>query len=290
MIYGALETGGTKMVCALGTEDGKILERHVIPTEDPGTTVPKLIGYFAGKGIRSLGIASFGPLDLWNNSPTYGEITTTPKIAWRHYNIYKAFYDSLCVPVALDTDVNGSLIGECTYGQARGVKNAVYITIGTGIGGGILENGQIIHGIMHPEIGHLLIPIDSDDHYKGHCPSHGVCFEGLASGPALAERYGSDPKMLADNPKVWELEAYYIAEALVNLTLTVCPEIFILGGGVMKQDSLFPLIRRAYGHLMNSYVDVEKVRDLDHYIVPESLDGDQGILGALKMAIDMDQH
>lgn len=286
MLYGALEAGGTKMVVALGDENGKILEQKSIPTTTPAETMPPVFDFFRGKGIRSLGIACFGPIDLNRKSPTYGTITTTPKIPWRNYDIVGSARRELGVPVGFDTDVNGSLLGEATWGAAQGLTDAVYFTIGTGVGGGVMTNGKMLHGMMHPELGHLLVRVRPDDTYKGHCPNHGTCLEGMACGPAIEDRWGAKAIELKDRPEVWDLEAWYIAQAIWDCMVTLSPQRFILGGGVMHQEQLFPLIRRYVLEFMNGYLDTAEVHDLEKYIVPASLHDDQGIMGCIRLARD----
>lgn len=284
MILGALEAGGTKMVCATGNETGKIFERVSIPTETPEITIPKLISYFKEKNVEALGIACFGPLELDPESADYGHITTTPKKAWQNYDMAGTFSRALGCQVGFDTDVNGSVLGEVTFGQAKGKKCVIYLTFGTGVGGGIYINGKLLHGMLHPEAGHVLIRQRSDDHYEGKCPYHKNCLEGLAAGPAIEERWGKKAWELADNPKVWELEADYIAQALTGYILTISPEMIILGGGVMHQLQLFPLIRTKVVKMLNGYVQTAELEDMEHYIVPASLNDDQGIMGCLELA------
>lgn len=286
MIYGGIEAGGTKMICVIGNEKGEILDRMQIPTKTPKETVPKMISYFKDKDIKALGIACFGPIDLDKNSKTYGYITSTPKLDWRNYDIVGTFQKELSVPVGFDTDVNGSLLGEITWGCAKGKTDALYITIGTGIGGGVMTNGKLLHGMLHPELGHIKLAVDRNDTYKGKCPYHGTCFEGLAAGPAIEERWGHKAVELADDDKVWELESSYIAKALSSYILTLSPQIIILGGGVMHQVQLFPLIRKKVLEELNGYIVTEQMQHMDEYIVPASLNDDQGIMGAVKLAID----
>lgn len=285
MILGALEAGGTKMVCAIGDETGKILERISIPTKNPEETMPEMISYFKEKKIEALGIGCFGPIDPDRKSATYGYITSTPKLAWQNYNIVGAFKEALDVPVGFDTDVNASALGEATFGVAKGLQCSMYLTVGTGIGAGIFINGELLHGMMHPEAGHILLRLHPDDTYVGKCPFHGNCFEGLASGPAIEERWGKKAADLADKPEVWEMEAFYIAQALVNYTMVFSPERIVLGGGVMHQNQLFPLVREKYRELMADYIRTKELQDLDSYIVPYSLDDNQGIMGCLQLAV-----
>lgn len=286
MVFGALEAGGTKMVCAIGDEQGKILKRASIPTETPDITMPKLAEFFSGEGIAALGIGCFGPIDLNRNSKTYGYITTTPKLAWKNYDICGYFRDRLGVAVGFDTDVNGSMLGEATWGCAKGLDSAIYVTVGTGIGVGIMAGGKLLHGMLHPEGGHILMPVRSDDPYKGKCPYHGACLEGLASGPAIEERWGLPAKELADRPEVWDLEGYYLAHALTNYIMILSPQKIILGGGVLHQTHLMGRIRQYVKEMTGGYIATKELEDLDSYIVLPSLDDNQGILGALKLGME----
>ena len=283
MRLGALEAGGTKMVCAIGDESGKIYEQVSIPTETPEITVPRLISYFEERKIEALGIGCFGPIDPDKKSETYGYITSTPKLAWADYNIVGTMEKSLMIPVGFDTDVNGSVLGEVTFGQAKGKKCVVYVTIGTGVGAGIYIEGKLLHGMLHPEAGHILLTQRQDDTYEGTCPYHKTCLEGLAAGPAIEERWGKRAADLKDDERVWDLEAYYIAQAIVNYILILSPQMIILGGGVMHQEQLFPKIRSYVKKMMNGYIKTKEMADLDHYIVPASLHDDQGIMGALEL-------
>jgi fructokinase len=294
MLYGALEAGGTKMICAVGNENGQILDQVSIPTTTPEETMPKVIEFFKGKiegaeseddKLQALGIACFGPVDVRKNSKTYGNILYTPKIAWRNYPMVKAMKEALNdIPVGFDTDVNGSLLGEVTWGCAKGLTDAVYFTIGTGIGMGAMSGGNLIHGMLHPETGHLIMSRVPGDEYKGHCPSHGACFEGMASGPAIQDRWGKPAKELADDPAVWELEAKYIAQTLTAVTYMLSPQKIILGGGVMAQSQLFPLIRKYVLENINGYIDTKELRNINSYITPAALNGNQGIMGAIRLA------
>ncbi len=286
MRFGALEAGGTKMVCAIGNEEGKILDRVTILTETPETTMPKLLAYFQEKEVEALGIGCFGPIDLDPSSETYGYITTTPKLAWKNYDICGYFREGLGVPVGFDTDVNGSMLGESTWGCAKGLDTAIYITIGTGIGVGVLAGGKLLHGMQHPEGGHILLPRRADDTYEGKCPYHGTCMEGLASGPAIEARWGKKAAELSDCPEVWELEAHYLAYAITNYILILSPQKIILGGGVMHQEQLMPLVRGKVKEMLGGYIQTKELSDMDSYIVLPSLNDDQGILGALKLGID----
>jgi len=284
MIFGALEAGGTKMVCALGKEDGTILEQVSFPTTTPEETIPQIIEYFKDKNIASLGIGSFGPVDVNKSSKQYGHILDTPKTAWKYYDLVGNIKKELNVPIELDTDVNGSCLGEVTFGTSKDLDCVVYITIGTGVGVGVSINGQLLHGMLHPEAGHILLRVHPEDNYSGKCPYHGTCFEGLAAGPAIEDRWGKKAIELKDDEKVWEFEAYYIAQAIVNYILTLAPRRIILGGGVMHQMQLFPMIRAEVVKLLNGYLNTEELKNIDTYIVPASLNDDQGIMGCIQLA------
>lgn len=286
MRLGALEAGGTKMVCAVGDENGGIFERISIPTESPEITIPAIIDYFKDKQIEALGVGCFGPIDLNRSSETYGYITTTPKLAWANYNITGVLKEALKIPVGFDTDVNGSALGEATWGITKGLENSMYITIGTGVGAGIISNGKLLHGMLHPEAGHLLLGKHPDDAYKGKCPYHSTCLEGLAAGPAIEERWGKKGVELADKKEVWELEAFYIGQALVNYIVTLSPQRIVLGGGVMHQEHMMPLVREEVKRQLNGYIKTKELDDMEHYVVLPSLNDNQGIMGALKLALD----
>ena len=285
MLIGALEAGGTKMVCAVGREDGTILEQMSIPTTTPEETLPKIVSYFKDKEIQALGVAAFGPVDLDPSSDTYGYILNTPKLAWRNKDLLGGLKE-LGVPMGLDTDVNGSCLGEMTYGCAKGLDSVIYLTIGTGIGVGVGINGKPLHGMLHPEGGHVLLTRHKDDPEGGICPYHKNCFEGLACGPSIEARWGKKAVELADRAEVWELESYYIAQALTDFIMILSPRRIILGGGVMHQEQLFPLIRAKVKEMIGGYLDTRELKDMDSYIVPASLHDDQGIMGCIKLGLD----
>ncbi|MBR0079954.1 MAG: ROK family protein [Synergistaceae bacterium] len=293
MLYGALETSGTKMFCAVGNEAGQIVDQMKIPTTTPNETMPKVIEYFKSKidpslsddeKISALGVACFGPVDLREGSKTYGSILNTPKVAWRNYPMLKTLQEALNIPVAIDLDVNVALLGETTWGTAKDLTDAVYVTIGNGIGMGAISAGEPVHGMLHPEAGHIRMQIIPGDDYKGSCPSHGACFEGMASGVAIAERWGKEAKDLLDKPEVWELEAKYIAQALYAIILTLSPQKIILGGGVTSNAQLFPMIRKNVVEYINDYIDTKELRNINSYITPSALNGNQGVMGAIKLA------
>ncbi|MGL4988203.1 MAG: ROK family protein [Cetobacterium sp.] len=288
MKLGAIEAGGTKFVCGIANENGEVLERVSFPTEEPNVTLKKVFEFFKGKGVEAIGVGSFGPIDPNPESETYGYITKTPKKYWSDFNLIGELQKELKVPMAFDTDVNGAALGEATWGVAKGLKNCLYLTVGTGIGGGVLSSGKLIHGMLHPEMGHIFVRRHSEDTYSGKCPFHNDCLEGLAAGPAIEERWGVKAFELPADHKAWEIEAYYIAQALVNYILTVSPEKIILGGGVMKQTQLFPLIRKNVKELLNNYVQTKEIlEDIDNYIVAPGLGDNAGLLGSIALAMNI---
>ncbi|MGN0801455.1 MAG: ROK family protein [Candidatus Faecivicinus sp.] len=288
MRLGALEAGGTKMVCAIGDEQGNVFDRASFPTLKPEETMGGLIEYFQDKGIEALGIGSFGPLSLDRNAPDFGAITTTPKLAWRNYPLRKAFADALKVPVGIDTDVNAAALGEATYGAGKGLDSLVYYTIGTGVGGGALVDGSLVHGLVHPEMGHMLLrPDPRDPTPHGFCPYHDGCLEGMANGPAIEKRWGISAKELPEDHVAWEIEAEYLAQMCVNTIVTLSPKKIVLGGGVMHQLHLFPRIRRRTLELLNGYVAHPTILEhIDDYIVPPGLGDNAGAVGSLLLAVE----
>lgn len=242
--------------------------------------------FFRENAVEALGIGCFGPIDLNRASATYGYITTAPKLAWQNCDIVGYFRRALNIPVGFDTDVNGSALGEATWGASRGLENSMYITIGTGVGAGIVVNGKLLHGMLHPEAGHILLKPHPKETYEGKCPFHKNCFEGLAAGPAIEARWGAKGVELADRKEVWELEAYYIGQALVDYLMVLSPQKIILGGGVMHQEQLLPLIRREVKEQLAGYIVTKELEDLESYIVLPALKDNQGIMGALKLAVD----
>jgi fructokinase len=287
MLYGAIEAGGTKFVCAVGNKSGEIVERVTIPTLTPEETIPQVIAFFRRYELKAIGIGSFGPVDLDRNSPTYGSITTTPKLAWQNYPLLKVIRDAFSVPVGFQTDVNAAALGELHFGAAKGLDGCLYITVGTGIGGGAVANGKVVQGLSHPEMGHIYIRRHPNDSYEGKCPYHRDCLEGLASGPAIEERWGKKGQELENQKEVWEMEAWYLAQAVVQYILILSPQKIIVGGGVMKQTQLFPLIHQNVRDLVNGYV---KLPDLETYIVPPGLGDNAGIIGALVLAYEKERE
>lgn len=284
--FGALEAGGTKMVLSRLDENGNMMERISIPTRTPEETMPEMIAFFREHPVDALGIGSFGPVDLHEDSPTFGSITATPKLAWRFFPILKAFKDALNIPVKIDTDVNAAAISEQAMGAAKGLDSCVYVTVGTGIGAGIVMGGKPVHGLVHSELGHYLMRQEAvDPTPDGFCPYHKGCLEGLAAGPAIEKRWGVSAKELTPDHPAWELEVNYLAQMCVNLIMTLSPEKIILGGGVMQQKFLFPMIREKTLKLMNGYICASAVDEgLVNYIVEPGLDVNSGVMGAYILA------
>ena len=279
---GALEAGGTKMVLAIYDENGTELERLTMPTETPDVTMPKMIDFFKKHEIDALGVGSFGPLDLNPASPTYGSITSTPKLAWKDYPLLEKLLDGQNIPAGIDTDVNAAIIAEVELGAARGCENAVYVTIGTGIGGGVYSNGKTVHGLLHPEVGHALLkPHPDDPNPRGVCPYHESCLEGLAAGPAIGARVQGDAKDLPDDHPTFAIEAYYLAQMCVNLIMTLSPERIILGGGVMQREALLKQVRQETLRLLGGYIQSPAILEhIDEYIVAPELFPVSGLVGS----------
>ena len=287
-MFGAIEAGGTKFACAAGTGPGD-LEVIQIPTALPGPTIEAAIAFLrerAAGQLEAVGIASFGPVDLDRGSPAFGHITSTPKLEWRDCDLAGAIRRALDVPIGFDTDVNGAALGEARWGAAQGLPDFLYLTVGTGIGGGAVAGGRVVHGLVHPEMGHIRIPHDTArDPYPGICPYHGDCLEGLASGPSIEARWGSPAGGLPPDHPAWALEAHYLALGLVSFVCTLSPRRILLGGGVMQQPQLFPLIRAELVQLLNGYIQADEIiRHADRFVVPPALGSRAGVLGALVLA------
>ena len=291
-VYGALEGGGTKMVLAIVSEEGKIQEKTSIPTRTPAETMPEMIGFFRRFPIEALGIGCFGPLDLNPDSPTYGSITATPKLPWRNYPLTAAFRNALDIPVGLDMDVNGAALAEATLGAAKGLESCLYVTVGTGIGGGLIIHGKPVHGLTHPEIGHMAVtPLPEDPLPGGICPYHGNCLEGMASGPAIEKRWGISAKELPEDHPAWELESAYLAQLCASAMLSFSPEKIILGGGVMQQKFLLSGIRAKTIETLHGYIVHPAIEaGLKDYIVEPGLGTESGILGAYLLARDAERN
>jgi fructokinase len=278
-LYGGIETGGTTWKCAIGTGPDDLRSEAAFSTTAPAETIDRAAVFFeSSEPVAALGIGSFGPVDLRAGSPTWGHVTTTPKPGWANADVAGALGRRLGVPVAFDTDVNAAALGEHRWGAAQGLDTFVYLTVGTGIGGGVMASGRLVHGLAHPEFGHLLVPHDLDtDPFPGFCPYHGDCWEGLAAGPAIEARWGKPAEQLLDVAEVWELEARYVALGLVCVIAILSPQLVVLGGGVGGAPPLLPLVRRDVAELISGYVQAPD-------IVPPGLRDRSGVLGAIALA------
>lgn len=289
-LYGGIEAGGTKFVCAVASGPGDVRAEVRFPTTTPAETIGRSIEFFqeqaAQAPLAAIGIAAFGPVDPNPLSPTFGFITTTPKPGWANADFAGAVGRALGVPVGFDTDVNGAALGEHRWGAAQGLDTFLYLTIGTGVGGGGMVGGQLMHGLVHPEMGHIRMPRPKDDDFPGICPYHGDCFEGLACGPALKARWGQAAETLPPDHPAWDLEAQTIALGLCNFIFTLSPQRIIIGGGVMAQEQMFPLVRRKVQTLLAGYVQSPAILGdgIDTYIVPPGLGNMAGVLGAIALA------
>ncbi|WP_208559350.1 ROK family protein [Marinilactibacillus kalidii] len=282
-MIGAIEAGGTKFVCAISDDSLTIQDRMTIPTTTPDETLGKVFAFFDQYELSAIGIGSFGPIGVNKESDSYGFVTTTPKTAWKNTDFLGRMKARYNIPIGWTTDVNAAALGELEAGAAKGLSSCVYLTVGTGIGGGAVVDGKPLEGFGHPEMGHVLVKLHPEDSFEGVCPYHGNCLEGLAAGPAIEKRYGDKAQNLSNREEVWTIQAYYIAQALMNYTLILSPEKIILGGGVMKQKQLFPLIRSAFKTLLNDYVETP---DLESYITSPDLGDDAGITGSLILAMN----
>jgi fructokinase len=279
-MYAAIEAGGTKFICGVGTcpDDLRTVQ---IPTAEPAPTIQAVIEFLRDTGagkLKAAGIGSFGPICTDPGSPDWGHITSTPKLSWRNRDLAGPIRDALGIPVGFDTDVNAAALGEARWGAAQGTTDFLYLTVGTGIGGGAIAANRVIHGTSHPEMGHIRIPHDlAADPFPGVCPYHGDCLEGLASGPAIQARWGSPAEKLAPDHPAWTLEARYLALAIASFAFTLSPARVILGGGVMRQDHLFANIRTQLAQLLNGYIAQPEIE-------PPALGTRAGVCGALVLA------
>lgn len=288
-LLGGIEAGGTKMVCAVGHADGRLEDKTRLPTGNPDETLAEMCAYFEESGIAALGIATFGPAVVNPRSPLYGRLLGTPKPGWAGLDFAGALRESLHVPVAFDTDVNAACLGELRFGGCRGLDAAAYVTVGTGIGAGVCLGGRPLHGMLHPEAGHVLVRRDPRDGFAGICPAHGDCLEGLASGPAICARFDVDQASdLAGNERFLELESGYLAQGLMALALVCSPRRIAVGGGVVEHvPALLPLVREKLAALLNGYLSTPELAHMESYIVEPACGGDQGVLGAIALADDV---
>ncbi|WP_028560393.1 ROK family protein [Paenibacillus pinihumi] len=286
MRIGAVEAGGTKFVCGIGDENGNVEDRVSFPTEQPEKTLQQVIDYFKDKQVEAIGVGTFGPINIDPSSPEYGFVTTTPKPGWSGYDFLGTLKKEFQVPFGWDTDVNAAAFGEATWGAAKGLDSCVYYTIGTGVGMGVYSEGKLVHGLIHPEGGHVPVRRHPEDTYEGFCPYHGDCLEGVAAGPALEKRWKVKGSELAVDHPAWAMEAFYIGQAVTSAILMLSPKKVILGGGVMHQLQLFPMIHDEVRRNLNGYVSHPAVQEgIDSYIVPPGLGDNAGLCGSLALGL-----
>lgn len=283
MLYGAIEAGGTKFVCAISDETLTIKERASFPTTIPEETMQAVIDFFKPykEELVAIGVGSFGPIDIHKDSKTYGYITSTPKLAWQNFDFVGTLKKVFDIPIAWTTDVNAAAYGEYVFGNGKDQSNVIYYTIGTGVGGGALQEGRFVEGFSHPEMGHMLVVPHPEDTFSGNCPFHGNCLEGMAAGPAIEQRAGRKGQDIAEDDPIWTIEAEYVAQCAYNTTLMFSPDVIIFGGGVMKQRHMVEKVHQAFERLLKNYVETPK---LEGYIVTPKLEDDAGIFGCLALA------
>ncbi|MFC6332574.1 ROK family protein [Paenibacillus septentrionalis] len=286
MRIGAIEAGGTKIICGIGNEHGEIEKKINFPTESPEIVFAKIRSFFEEEQLDALGVGTFGPIDVNRSSATYGYITSTPKPGWRDVDVLGELKSYIDVPIGFDTDVNGAALAEALWGSAKGVNSCVYYTIGTGVGVGVYVEGNLVHGLLHPEAGHIPVKRHPQDSFEGLCPYHGDCLEGVAAGPAIERRYGKKGHELSVDHEAWKFEAYYLGQALMSTILLLSPERIILGGGVMHQEQLFPMIREEVKRNLNGYVQHDMLlKHIDQYIIPPGLGDNAGLSGAVAIGL-----
>ncbi|MFZ0041166.1 MAG: ROK family protein [Solirubrobacteraceae bacterium] len=286
-LYGGVETGGTWCVCALGAGPGELVDREQFPTTSPSETLEQIIEFFASRPrAKAIGVGAFGPVVVARDSPDWGQVTTTPKPNWQHTPVATVIEDRLGVPVSFDTDVGAAALGEQRWGAGRGLASVCYLTIGTGLGAGLVIDGHPWHGLVHPEVGHLRIPHDRDrDPFAGSCPVHGDCWEGLASGEAMQRRWGIAPEELEDDHRAWALEAEYVALGIFSIVSVVSPHRVIVGGGLAQRAQLLETVRARLPELNAGYLETPLLgQEIDSYIVAPVLGDDAGVLGAIALA------
>ena len=291
-LWGAIEAGGTKFVCAVGSGPDDWREEIRYPTTTPDETLNQAVEFFRRHHdltpLTAIGVGAFGPLDPDPHSPTFGYITTTPKPGWAQTDIVGTLRRGLGLPVGFDTDVNAAALGEHRWGAAQGLDSFIYLTVGTGIGGGGMSGGQLLHGLIHPEMGHVRVPHDrAEDPYEGYCPYHGDCLEGLAAGPALEGRWGKRAENLGPDHPAWDLEARYLAHGVANFIYTLSPQRVIMGGGVMEQEHLLRKVQVEVQRTLNGYLQAPEILErMDQYVVAPLLGNRAGISGALALAME----
>lgn len=289
LLFGGIEGGGTKFNCAVGDSPHHLIAEARFPTTMPAETIAQVVDFFVPyiDQMQGIGLGSFGPFDVDPASPTFGYITTTPKPHWANTNILGMLREKIDLPIAVEMDVVVAGLGEAKWGASKNDSHSLYLTIGTGIGGGYIVRGRPFHPLTSLEMGHIRLFHDLElDPFRGACPYHGDCFEGLASGPAIEARFGQRGETLTDDHPFWEIEANYIAQALVNYILSMAPQRIIIGGGVMQNDFMFPSVRKKVQELLNGYIqDATVLEQIDEYIVSPALGGRSGVLGGIALAM-----
>lgn len=280
--YGLIEAGGTKFVLGIATDKDTIETATRIETTTPEATLGAVIDWFVAQGsIDAIGVGSFGPIELDKASPNWGHITDTPKPNWSGADIVGPLSRAFDCPVAIDTDVNGAALAEHLWGAGREQRSLIYLTIGTGVGGGAVVDGKIVHGISHPEMGHFRLPRHPDDlEFDGHCPFHGACLEGLAAGPSIIARWGASLSELPASHPGHEIIAWYLAQAVVTMQAVLAPGRIVLGGGVMATPGLIKRVRVQAVKLGGGYF----VGDVTGVVTLPGLGDKAGLLGALALA------
>lgn len=285
MYLGGIEAGGKNFICTVGDGRGNIFAREKIATRDPRATINHVTQFFKNFKIAAVGIGSFGSIDLNPESPAYGSITATPKLAWINYPLYQEIRHALALPVGMTTAANAAALGELTKGAAKGLDGCLYITVGNGIDAGLITDRHFLYGLTHPEMGHVLLRRHPKDKFTGICPYHQDCLEGLASGPAIEARWGMSTQELPTAHPAWKIEAEYLAQALMQYALIISPKRIIIGGSVMEHGELFPLVRRRLQELLSGYIDLAELKEqIDNYVVPSALGDQAAITGALILA------
>jgi fructokinase len=288
-VVGAIEGGGTKFVLLEGTGPSDIRRRRVILTTTPAETLAACVAFFREthheQVLAAIGVGMFGPIDVDPQSATYGFITTTPKAGWSFTDVVGPLRSALGVPIGWEHDVTAALLGERRWGAAARLDPVLFVTVGTGVGAGAYVNGAPLHGLLHPEMGHLLMPALPGDEFPGACPFHGRCLEGLISGPAIAQRAGKPAADLPADSPIWDMVAEYLAIALMDYSLVLSPRRIVVGGGVLHQEHLLPRVRSALCRHLANYLSHPLLLDrLDDYVTPSALGDDAGALGALEVA------
>jgi len=287
-MLGAIELGGTKVIAAVANDENQLIDQVRIKTEQPGVVLEQIIAFFKAKQIelnkqiQAIGIASFGPINLDANSDDFGCFFDTPKAGWSRFPLIASLKAEFDVPYRLETDVSGALLAELKYGAAKGCDNAIYVTIGTGVGAGVMANRQLVQGQMHPEVGHMIIPTKRE---QGSCPFHANCLEGMASGPAIAFHAGAPAQDLASDHPIWDEVSDALAFMCHNLLMTLSTQRIVLGGGVMAQSQLLDAIRAKVRLSLNGYLSsVKSIEDLNGIIVKPGVSSDSGLIGATILA------